>query len=78
MSTFTSSMFESIKSALTKETENTGSKLKDYIKTEAGNTYTVRLLPNVKNPAKTFFHYYTFGWNSYATGKYVSAVSPST
>lgn len=78
MSTFTSSMFESIKSALTKETENTGSKLKDYIKTEAGNTYTVRLLPNMKNPAKTFFHYYTFGWNSYATGKYVSAVSPST
>jgi hypothetical protein len=71
-------MFESIKSALTKETENTGSKLKDYIKTEAGNTYTVRLLPNMKNPAKTFFHYYTFGWNSYATGKYVSAVSPST
>ena len=78
MSTFTSSMFESIKSALTKETENTGSKLKDYIKTEAGNTYTVRLLPNIKNPAKTFFHYYTFGWNSYATGKYVSAVRPST
>ena len=51
----TSSMFESIKSALVKN--NTQSKNKDILKVEVGNTYTVRLLPNVKNPEKTFFHY---------------------
>ncbi|NBW58258.1 hypothetical protein EBR43_10870 [bacterium] len=71
-------MFESIKSALTKNSENGSSKLKDYIRTEAGNTYTVRLLPNVKDPSKTFFHYYNYGWNSFANGKLITAVSPTT
>jgi hypothetical protein len=69
-------MFESIKSALVKN--NTQSKNKDILKVEVGNTYTVRLLPNVKNPEKTFFHYYTFGWTSLCTGQYVAAVSPSS
>ena len=72
----TSSMFESIKSALVKN--NTQSKNKDILKVEVGNTYTVRLLPNVKSPEKTFFHYYTFGWTSLCTGQYVAAVSPSS
>ncbi|NDB28524.1 hypothetical protein EB151_03115 [archaeon] len=45
---------------------------------KAGNTYSVRLLPNVKAPNKTLFHYYSHGWNSLATGQYVSAISPST
>jgi hypothetical protein len=71
-------MFESIKSALTKQTENTSSKYKDFLKTEPGNTYTVRLLPNIKNPAKTFFHYYNYTWNSFANGQLVSVVSPTT
>jgi len=78
MSTFTTSMFESIKSALTKENESGPSKLKDYIRTEPGNTYTVRLLPNIKDPSKTFFHYYNYGWNSFTTGKLITAVSPTT
>jgi len=78
MSTFTTSMFESIKGALTKNNEATSSKFKDILKTEAGNTYTVRLLPNVKDPAKTFFHYYSYGWNSFATGQLITAVSPTT
>jgi len=69
-------MFESIKSALVKN--NTQSRNKDILKVEVGNTYTVRLLPNVKNPEKTFFHYYTFGWTSLCTGQYVAAVSPSS
>jgi len=69
-------MFESIKSALVKN--NTQSKNKDILKVEVGNTYTVRLLPNVKSPEKTFFHYYTFGWTSLCTGQYVAAVSPSS
>lgn len=78
MSTFTTSMFESIKGALTKNNEGTSSKFKDILKTEAGNTYTVRLLPNVKDPAKTFFHYYSYGWNSFTTGQLITCVSPTT
>jgi hypothetical protein len=70
-------MFESIKTALTKNTSNT-SRNKDILKTEVGNTYTVRLLPNVKDPSKTFFHYYTFGWTSLCTGQYVGTISPTT
>jgi len=72
-------MFESIKSALTKETQsNTNNKYKEILKTEVGNTYTVRLLPNVSNPSKTFFHYYSYGWNSFSTGQLITVVSPTT
>lgn len=77
MSTITSSMFESIKTALAKNNSQP-SRNKDILRCEVGNTYTVRLLPNSVDPAKTFFHYYTFGWTSFATGQYVSAVSPSS
>jgi len=76
MNKFTPSMFESIKSALQKNTQNTS--YKDILKTEVGNTYTVRLLPNIKDPSKTFFHYYSVGWTSFATGQYITYVSPST
>lgn len=75
---FNSNMFESIKSALNKQNESTSTKYKDFLRTEAGNTYTVRLLPNAKNPAKTFFHYYNYTWNSHANGQLVSVVSPAT
>jgi hypothetical protein len=78
MSTFTASMFESIKGALTKNNETASSKIKDYLRCEVGNTYTVRLLPNVKDPSKTFFHYYSYGWNSLTTGQLVTAISPTT
>lgn len=71
----TSSMFDSIKQALAKnETSNSGK----FLKTEVGNTYTVRLLPNIKDPSKTFFHYFTFGWTSFSTGQYIQVVSPQT
>jgi len=76
MSTITNSMFESIKGALAKN--NPVSRNKDILKLEVGNTYTVRLLPNVGNPTKTFFHYYTFGWTSFCTGQYVYTVSPTS
>ena len=75
---FTSNMFESIKSAFTKQAEENSNKFKDYLRTEAGNTYTVRLLPNVKNPAKTFFHYYSYTWNSFQNGQLVRVISPAT
>ena len=69
-------MFESIKSALQKN--NTQSSYKDILKVEVGNNYTVRLLPNVNNPDKTFFHYYSVGWTSFSTGQYITYVSPAT
>lgn len=75
---FTSSMFDSIKSALTKQTENTNTKFKDFLRTEASNTYTVRILPNVKDPNKTFLHYYSYSWKSFADGKLINVVSPTT
>ena len=75
---FTSSMFDSIKSALTKSNESTNTKFKDYLKTEPGNTYTVRLLPNVKDPNKSFLHYYSYAWNSFADGKLINVISPTT
>jgi len=76
--TFTSSMFDSIKSALTKQTESTNTKYKDFLRTDAGNTFTVRILPNIKDPNKTFLHYYSYGWNSFADGKLINVVSPTT
>lgn len=75
---FTSNMFESIKSALTKEATPVANKYKDILKTEAGNTYNVRLLPNVKDPAKTFFHYYSYTWKSFANGQLINITSPAT
>ena len=76
MSTLTKSMFASIKDALTKE--GTSNKTADILRTKPGNSYEVRILPNVTDPAKTFFHYYSHGWTSFSTGQYVTAVSPTT
>jgi len=74
----TSSMFDSIKSALATDGEKNKNGYADILKTEVGNTYTVRLLPFAKNPQNTFFHYFQHGWNSFATGQYVSALSLQT
>lgn len=76
MSTFTNTMFDSIKQALNNQSKSGG--VSDILRTTAGNTYEVRLLPCVKNPAKTFYHYYAHGWTSFATGQYVNALSPQT
>jgi len=78
MNSLTSSMFESIKTALTKENTGGANKQRDFLRTEVGNTYTVRLLPNIKDPSKTFLHYYSHGWNSFSTGQLVTLVSPTT
>jgi hypothetical protein len=69
-------MFESIKTALQKTPS--ASLTQNILKLEVGNNYVVRLLPNCKNPEKTFFHYYTVGWTSYSSGQYISALSPTT
>jgi len=76
MSTFTKSMFASIKDALTKE--GTSNKTADILRTKPGNSYEVRLLPNIEDPSKTFYHYYSHGWTSFSTGQYVTALSPTT
>lgn len=74
--TITKSMFESIKNKLNESAADKA--FKDIMKLEVGSTYLVRLLPNVKEPEKTFFHYYAHGWESFSTGKYVTALSPTT
>lgn len=76
MNEMTKTMFESIKSALTKQ--EASSSYKDILRTEVDKTYVVRLLPNVKEPSKTFFHFYQHGWTSFSNGRFISAVSPSS
>lgn len=69
-------MFDSIKQALQKNSAQSG--VKNILKFEKDKVYTVRLVPNVKEPEKTFFHYYSYDWSSFATGQYTTAVSPAT
>jgi hypothetical protein len=76
MNKFTPSMFESIKNALQKNSQT--SSYKDILKLTPGNNYVVRLLPDIKQPDKSFFHYYSVGWTSFSTGQYITYVSPST
>ncbi len=73
-------MFESIKNALDKaKTKNSsGSAYRNLLQMEPNKTYTVRFLPNIKNPEETILHYFHHGWNSIATGQYSSVTSPST
>lgn len=79
MSTFNTSMFQSIKDALSKnDNENNTATYTEILKTTPGNTYTVRLLPFAKDPKNTFFHYFNHGWVSFATGQYVQSLSPMT
>jgi len=70
------SIFESIKGAL--NDKKGGSGFGDIMKMEVGKTYEVKILANVKEPKKTFFNYYIHGWDSFATGEYVSILSPAT
>lgn len=78
--TFNTNMFESIKSALenAKNKQGEGASYKNILQIASPATYVVRLLPNIKNPADTFLHYYHHGWSSISTGKYFSVTSPST
>lgn len=76
---YNKSMFDSIKDALTKSEKTGGNPLyKEILKFKPGNTYVLRLLPNIAEPSKTFFHFFQHGWNSFATGEYVSALSLQT
>ena len=77
MAAYNQEMFAKISEAM-KSNNSQQSNIGNILRLKPGNTYSVRLLPDVKAPNKTLFHYYSHGWNSLATGQYVSAISPST
>lgn len=79
--TNTKSMFDAIKQSLNASSEKNGGGnglYKEILKFTPGNTYQVRLVPNPKAPAESIFHYYNHGWNSNSTGKFVTALCPTT
>jgi len=78
MSAYNQEMFAKISEAMKGNSNQQQANYSNILRLKSGNTYTVRLLPNIKDPKKTLFHYYSHGWNSLATGQYISAVSPST
>ena len=73
----TTSMFASIKDALAKPSQGSNT-TSNIMRLKTGNTYVLRLVPFAKDPSKTFFHYYSHGWVSEATGQFQSAISPQT
>jgi hypothetical protein len=77
-SKFGAAMFDSIKAALNKGNESSGGQFSNIMSFPAGNTYTLRLIPNVENPEKSLFHHWVNGWNSKATGSYMSYIGLQT
>lgn len=71
-------MFESIKAALNKGNDSSGGQFSNIMSFPAGHTYTLRLIPNVEDPEKTLFHHWVHGWNSKATGTYMSYLGLQT
>jgi hypothetical protein len=69
-------MFESIRGAMAKTSQQNSTS--NIMRLKPGNTYVLRLVPFVKDPSKTFFHYYSHGWVSEMTGQFQSAISPQT
>lgn len=74
----TSELFKSIKSSLNDTEQKTNTNRDRLSVAEIGKTYTVRLLPFCEDPSKTFFHYYTYGFTSKATGQYIGNPSPTS
>ena len=75
-SKFNASMFDSIRESLQKKV--TSSSFQDFLKLEIGKTYVVRLLPNIENLDRTFYHYFNHMWTSLATNQLTSVLCPST
>lgn len=71
-------MFDAIKESLSKKETGGNGLYKEILKFEAGKTYLLRLVPNQNAPKESIFHYYNHGWNSNATGQYVTALCPTT
>jgi hypothetical protein len=75
---YTNNLFESIKDALNKKTTSENANYKDFMKLETDNTYIVRLIPNLKTPERTMYHYFHHIWRSVLTNQYVSVLCPNT
>lgn len=76
---YDNNLFDSIKGAIAKQQQQSSNNgTKNILTFEKGNTYVVRLLPNIKDPENTWFRYFTFGWKSFSTGAYISAISPTS
>ena len=75
--TYTKTLFDEIKNSYNNDNKGESS-FKDIMKFEAGNVYTVRLIPNIAVPRQTIYHYYHHSWNSKDTGQFVTALCPST
>jgi len=71
------SMFDSIKESLNTEKGGTGT-FRNILKFKAGNTYLVRIIPDIKAPKETFFHYFHHGFTSNETGQYVDGLCLTT
>jgi hypothetical protein len=76
----TKSMFDAIKQSLTSDKETGGGNglYKEILKFTPGSTCQVRLVPNPNSPKETIFHYYNHAWTSNSTGKFVTALCPTT
>lgn len=77
-SKFGAAMFDSIKAALNKNSESSAGQFSNIMSFPAGHTYTLRLIPNVENPEKSLFHHWVHGWNSKASGSYMSFLGLQT
>jgi hypothetical protein len=75
---FSALMFDKLKDALKKTEGGNGGAFNNIMKFPAGNTYTIRLIPNVENIDETFFHHYVHQWISRSNGKFTSALSLQT
>lgn len=75
---YNASLFESLQEIINNKSANYESSFKDFLKLETEKTYVVRLIPNVEDISKTWYHYAQHIWDSVVTGKKVSTLCPNT
>ena len=75
---YNASLFESLQEIINNKSTNYESGFKDFLKLEPDKTYIVRLIPNVEDISKTWYHYSQHIWDSVVTGKKVSTLCPNT
>lgn len=75
---FDASMFDKVKEALNKTSNQGSGNFGNIMKFPAGHTYTVRLIPNLEDFEKTFFAHYVHQFNSFSTGQFIKTLSLQT
>lgn len=78
MSKYNKSLFESIKDSLNRKNTPDNTAFKDILKLEKNKTYIVRLVPNVEDFDKTFFHYYSHIWKSCIDDSLINVFCPNS